>query len=115
MGILFLEYKSDHEVVYKCVHCNTPVANVNDLINPFGNTAMGAVFTFKCMFNLVIDHNGLNVQIFRGDDIFLVDTDPIPNVAISLAHEFSCRKCLVHLGWKLEKTNNFLCLKQNID
>ena len=115
MGILFLEYEGDHDVVYKCLGCNTPVAYVNNMSNPFGNTELGPVFTFVDMFNLNIETDGLNVQIFRGDDIFIMDTDPIPNVDISLAHEFSCRKCLLHLGWKLEKTNKFLCLRENID
>lgn len=116
MGILFLEYinAEDEREIYKCRICETHMAHVKDVVSPYGDTCMGPVYTFSNMINLKIDPHELYVQIFNGDDSFLLDTDPLINSSVSSAHEFTCKKCNSLIGWKLLDPDRLLCLRHSI-
>jgi hypothetical protein len=116
MGILFLEYidAEDERAIYKCMTCDTHLARVEDLASPYGDTCFGPVYTFSKMVNLKIDSHELFVQIFNGDESFLLDTDPLINSSVSTAHEFSCKKCNSLIGWKLLDPDRLLCLRHSI-
>ena len=116
MGILFLEYidAEDKRSIYKCITCDTHLARAEDLANHQGDTCFGPVYTFNKMMNLKIDSHELFVQIFNGDESFLLDTDPLINSSVSSAHEFSCKKCNSLIGWKLLDPDRLLCLRHSI-
>ena len=94
--------------------CKTHLAAADALHPGHGDTYLGPVYTFSKMVNLKIDTQPMFVQIFKGDDSFLLDTDPLMNSGVSEARELSCMTCNFHLGWKLLDPDRLLCLKSSI-
>ena len=114
MGILFKVQLDVAGSVYKCIMCKTHLAEAGALDTGQGDTYLGPVHTFSKMVNLKLDPQTIFVQIFKGDDSFLLDTDPLMNSGVSEARELSCMTCNFHLGWKLLDPDRLLCLKSSI-
>ena len=114
MGIIFIEHGLDKEVYYRCNRCDIPFFKIDDMSIATGHCAQGLTYIFNYAVNLLISTATTHVQMFYGDDMmFLLDTDPLENSEIKDANYVNCKRCMNHLGWKLD-SEQFIILKNSI-
>ena len=94
---------------YKCKYCSTHIAVSGDIKRIDGVGKDGPCYQFRNLYNYVLG-DPVKIQLFKGEDVFLVDGDAHAGVT---ATTIFCIECNANMGWKL-KPHKFILHKNKM-
>jgi len=94
---------------YLCV-CGSPMGDVLDVVSYRGRCSQGMVCTFSHLYN-VFHCNPTCLEIFEGEDIFMLDSNPLVSSHCVDGWDVHCNHCLEFFGWYMG--DQYFCLRDS--